>query len=198
MDSEQKKIIHGTNVDLSEANPISMIYNYKKNQAKLIFNNGLGNQIVTRSFDSVFNVLNTQVLRLQNDIILPNGCIYKDTLDNGIEAYLMEEQAGIRTFRLSNTEAVYKLVGKMYDKFMAKTRVLEKNKMPEGEEERIIKLIKLRKAYIQQQKIRTASLTREELISHYKLFFRVFFPYSYILIKLILVKTVMFVQANFL
>ncbi len=168
-----------TSKDVSR--PVSLLYRYKDSVATLVYEDKHSEKkVLQRPFNHIFSQLNTKVLDLQNDIILPNNCIYRALLDNGEEAYLIQEPPGIRTFRLSNRDAVEKLVSKMYNKFTAQTRVLEKNEVEAGKEAEVKKTIALRNQYISKQKLMTSD--DGELV--YKYHFRVYFPYTYLLIAL--------------
>ncbi len=173
----EDKVIGADAFTMKDVTPHSVIYRYKNRTATMVYDDGNseGTKIVSRPFEQYFSNLNTKVLDLQNDIILPNGCIYRAALDNGEEAFLIQDVPGIRTFRLTNSERVKDLVGKMYNKFMAQTRVLELNEPEPGTEEDIKRQIALRNQYISKQKLKTGK--KEDF---YKLHFRVYFPYTYL------------------
>jgi len=165
------------NFDSCLIEPKVVILKYSDEIATLVYDDDDGaKQVRKRSFNSLFNQLNTNVLNSYSDMILPNGCIYRGVRTNGEEAYLIQVHPGVRAFRLSSTEAVYKLVGKMQSKFNAQTRVLELNSVEAEEQEKIQKQIAMRNKYIEQQKLKSFGQYM------YKLFFRVYFPYTYILI----------------
>lgn len=167
---------------LRDAEPKTVVLNYRNNKGILVYSerNREGRvKRITRPFTDIFNNINAKVLSANTDIILPNGCIYRARLQNGNESFLIQEQPGIRSFRVSNRTAAINLVAKMYNKFEAQTRVLERNEVTPDKKEEVEKQITMRKKYLSQQNI-----SRNDSGQHYKFFFRVFFPYSYILITI--------------
>jgi hypothetical protein len=167
-------------INLSQSDPRTIILNYRNNKGILVYDDRGGRtKRITRPFTDIFNSINSKVLSANTDIILPNGCIYRARLQNGNESFLIQEQPGIRSFRISNKTAAINLVAKMYNKFEAQTRVLERNEVEPDKKEEVEKQIELRKKYLSQQNI-----SRNDSGQHYKFFFRVFFPYSYILITI--------------
>ena len=166
--------------DIQEGHPKTVILNYRKDQGTLVYTDHAGHsKKIVKPFNDIFNSINSKVLAANTDIILPTGCVYRTLLQNGNEAFLMQEQPGVRTFRLSQRTATTNLVAKMYNKFQAQTRVLEMNEVDPEKKEEVEKQISLRKQYMSQQKIST-----NDQGQHYKYFFRVFFPYSYIIITI--------------
>lgn len=167
-----------------EVRPKSVILRYEEEEATLIYHDqSIGDEKrrkITRPFTDIFSVINAKVLAANTDIILPNGCVYTTRRDDGKDVFLIQELPGIRTFRLSQVVAVKELVAKMYNKFIAKTRVLEMNEVSSKEKTNVEKTIKMRNQYINQQKLFTVDDTTKK----YKYFFRVYFPYTYILIVL--------------
>lgn len=160
--------------------PRSVILNFSKDTATLAYNDKTGGKknIIKRSFNDIFSGVNQRVLDRHSNMLLPTGCIYTTRSERDRELFLMQEHPGIRTFRLSNREAVKNLVAKMYNKFQAQTRVLELNDVAEDEKEEVQKQIKLRNQYIKQQKL------MEQSNGRYKYYFRAYFPYTYIIIEL--------------
>lgn len=170
--------VDATNVfDSKKATPKTLILNYKTDMGTLVYERDSSWQKISRPFTSIFNNLNARVLASHNDIILPNGCIYRATRNDGKEAFLIQEQPGIRSFRLSNRTATINLVSKMYNKFEAQTRVFEKNEVKPEMKDEIEKTINLRNEYLKQQKLISADDGKT-----YKFHFRVYFPYTYLLI----------------
>lgn len=180
-----KNGVEATNVfDSKKATPKTLILNYRSEVGTLVYDRNSTHKKISRPFTSIFNNLNARVLASHNDIILPNGCIYRATRNDGKEAFLIQEQPGIRSFRLSNRTATISLVAKMYNKFEAQTRVLEKNEVKPEMKEEIKKTIHLRNEYIKQQKLIKADDGKT-----YKFHFRVYFPYTYLLIVIERTKT---------
>lgn len=175
----EEKVVGAESFTTKDVTPFSVIYRYKDKKATLIYEHFSkeGKQVISRPFDQYFSNLNTKVLDLQNDIILPNGCIYRALLDNGEEAFLIQDLPGIRTFRLSNKNNITNLVSKMYNRFIAQTRTLEKNEPEPGKEAEVKKQIALRNQYISKQKLQPGI---ED--GFYKLQFRAYFPYTYLAI----------------
>jgi len=166
--------------DVQDGDPRTVILNYRKDEGTLVYTNREGqSKKIVKPFNDIFNSINSKVLAANTDIILPTGCVYRTRLQNGKEAFLMQEQPGVRTFRISQREAATNLVSKMYNKFEAQTRVLEKNEVTPEKKEEVKKQIALRKQYMSQQKI-----SENDRGQHYKYFFRVYFPYSYIIITI--------------
>ena len=181
---KSRKFILGDEFSMEGKDAKSLIFQLDKYKARMTYfdRNLKRNGIITKPFDQIFNTLNSRLLDVQSNIILPTGCIFRGTRDNGNEVFLVQDEPKIRSFRLSNTLAVKQLVSKMYDKFNAQTRVLKKNEVPPGKEEETSKQIALREKYIAKQKLQITTYNNQE--SKYKLFFRVFFPYTYLAISL--------------
>lgn len=173
----ESKYVYGNDTFLSdEVTPVSIVYKFKKGEATLIYNEDQNHKkrFLTKPFSDIFNVMNSNILHIQNDFLLPSGCIFHDVRSNGKESFLMEGSPSIRTFRLTETDKVKDLVTKMFNKFVARTKVLKMNPVEEGAEEARNKEIYLREKYIEQQVLRSRGQYT------FKLIFRVYFPYTYI------------------
>jgi len=175
------EITSGNSFNAEAIQPQSVVLNYRTDTAILSYskdNNGK-KHIIRKSFLDIFTNINKEILSNNTNMLLPTGCIYSTKIKNGKEAFLMQEMPGVRTFRLTNKEAVTKLVAKMYNKFNAQTNVLEKNEVSDDLKEEVKKQIDLRNQYIQSQSNQLMTNIKDET---YKLNFRVYFPYTYILI----------------
>lgn len=164
--------------------PRSVVLNYADKTGFLSYSKEGGKKsTITRSFNDIFNSVNAHILSSQSNMILPTGCIFTSKMSSEKEVFLMQEQPGIRTFRLSNTSRVIDLVSKMHSKFKAQTRVLELNEVLPESQAKVKKEIALRNQYIDQQK-----LIKNDNGKTYKYNFRVYFPYTYIMIRINTVK----------
>jgi len=171
--------------DSEDVVPKSVILNFTKKLVTLAYHNNSDRErttVIKRGFNDVFSKVNEDILSSHSNMLLPTGCIYS-AKDSDKEIFLMQEQPGIRTFRLSNKDRVKTLVSKMYNKFEAQTRVLELNEVNDDRMEEVKKQITLRNQYIQQQKLMDTGSS-----SKYKFYFRVYFPYTYLLIQLKRIK----------
>lgn len=168
-------------LNLEKIVPISVILKYNEEKALFVYKKEVNSlyvkKIVKRDFKDLFLGLNKRILSSHNNIILPNGCIFHQRGEKGVENFLMEETPGIRSFRLTNRNNVIQTVQKMYGKFQTETTLLKSKKVSPESQKEIEDQVNLRDQYIASQ-----SLNFSDDVP-YKLAFRVFFPYTYILIS---------------
>lgn len=188
---DYEKYVEGeiSHLDINKITPQSVVFNYNKEEATLIYKkeynreegDKIGRQVVRKKFEDVFLGLNKKVFASHNRMILPNGCIHhqrsNDNYGKPREIFLIQEQPGIRSFRLSNRKVVIETIQKMFGKFNSETKSLEGKKVEADKQAELDKTIEMRKQYLLSQPMQGFNDEK------YKLAFRVFFPYTYILIS---------------